>query len=167
MHFHVKFFFFVLVNFTGIHKCLSRILHTSCTMNYIRVSVSFLLPPQNAPRQKERVKRHASYTQETALTQQDIYSCSCADEGRRGTFDCVCSVADHCRIVAAFFPLFDRVFKACVRWFIFSLTLDYHISASSILLTPVLSPSPKHLLLLWLCEKALLTWVPDWFISLL
>ncbi len=64
-------------------------------MNYIRVSVSFLLPPQNAPRQKERVKRHASYTQETALTQQDIYSCGYADGGRRDTFDCVCSLAYH------------------------------------------------------------------------
>lgn len=71
-------------------------------MNYNKVSVSFLLPPLNAPRQKERVKRHASYTQETALTQQDIYSCGYADGGRRQTFDCSLTRISLCSVVAAF-----------------------------------------------------------------
>lgn len=124
-HFHFKVFFFlwfVLVNFTGIHKCLSHILHTSCMMNYNKVSVSFLLPPQNAPRQKERVKRHASYTQEIALNEQDIYSCGYADGGRRHTFDCLlsCISQQHCCSIFRCSIMYSRhVFG----WFIFSLIL--------------------------------------------
>lgn len=118
----VFFLWFVLVNFTGIHKCLSHILHTSCMMNYNKVSVSFLLPPQNAPRQKERVKRHASYTQEIALNEQDIYSCGYADGGRRHTFDCLlsCISQQHCCSIFRCSIMYSRhVFG----WFIFSLIL--------------------------------------------